>query len=140
MPYSDPQDLADRYLAPWTEPDATARRQAVERLWAESGTHVLHPPAEIRRIAAELGFDQPTLEARGHDAVETRMARSHERFVAKGGLTFRPVATAVRMGNVVKFHWETVEPGSGQVLGRGLVVLVLDGEDRISTDYMFPGD
>ncbi|MFF6994310.1 hypothetical protein ACFY93_05040 [Streptomyces sp. NPDC008313] len=135
----DPQHLADRYIAQWTLSEAAERRAAIERLWAEDGIHILHPPAEIREIAAGLGFDHTTLEAQGYDAIETRVARSHESFVEKLGFTFRARADAVRLENVVKFRWETVSTEAGDVLGGGLDILVLDDDGRIKTDYMFPG-
>ncbi|MEV5411056.1 hypothetical protein AB0K60_19720 [Thermopolyspora sp. NPDC052614] len=135
----NPSELADRYIAQWTEPDATARRAAIERLWAEDGTHILQPPVEIREIAAGLGFDHTTLEAQGYDAIETRVTRSYERFVEKGPFTFRPCGDAVRLHEVVKFRWETVSVDTGEVAGGGLEILVLDDDGRIRTDYMFPG-
>ena len=136
---TDPQYLADRYMAQWTVPDAAERRAAIELLWAEDGTHILQPPAEIREIAAELGFDHTTLEAQGHDAIELRVARSYERFVEMKGFTFRPRANAVRLHGVVKFGWETVSTATGDVVGGGLEILVLDDDGRIKADYMFPG-
>ena len=135
----DPQDLADRYAAQWTEPDAAARRTTIERLWAEDGTHVLQPPVEIREIAAGLGFRHPALEARGHDAIEIRVARSYEEFVAKQGITFRARPDAVRLDDLIRFGWEAVSAETGEVVGGGSEILVLDGEGRIRTDYMFPG-
>ncbi|MFG2962766.1 hypothetical protein ACGFZS_05705 [Streptomyces sp. NPDC048288] len=135
----DPQHLADRYMAQWTVPDAAGRRAAIERLWAEDATHVLQPPAEIREIAAELGFGHTTLEAQGYDAIEARVARSHERFVEKNGVTFRSCADAVRLNGVVKFRWEAVSTETGDVVGGGLEILVLDDGGRIKADYMFPG-
>lgn len=135
----DPQHLADRYLTQWTLPDAAERRAAVERLWAEDGTHVLHPPAEIREIAAGLGFRHTTLEAQGYDAIEARVAQSYERFVEKGGFTFRARADAVRLNGMVKFGWVTVSTETGDVVGGGLDILVLDDDGRIKADYMFPG-
>ncbi|MEU0068342.1 hypothetical protein ABZ027_02015 [Streptomyces sp. NPDC006332] len=135
----DPQDLADRYIAQWTEADAAQRRSLIERLWSEDGAHVLQPPLEIREIAAGLGFDHPTLEARGHDAVEVRVTRSYQDFVEKQGFTFRSCSDAVRLDGVVKFHWEAVSVETGDVLGGGLEILVLDDDGRIRTDYMFPG-
>ncbi|GAA3771681.1 hypothetical protein GCM10022403_003700 [Streptomyces coacervatus] len=135
----DPQDLADRYMAQWTEPDAAERRAAVERLWAADGTHVLQPPVEIRESAAGLGFRHPTLEAQGHDAIEIRVASSYERFVAKQGITFRARPDAMRLQGLVRFGWEAVSAESGEVVGGGSEILVLDDEGRIRTDYMFPG-
>ncbi len=134
----DPQDLANRYIALWTEPDSAERRVAIGRLWAEDGRHILQPPVEIREIAAGLGFDHTTLEAQGYDAIEIRVARSYERFVEKGGFTFRVGADAVRLHDVVKFSWETVSVETGVVTGGGLEVLVLDDDGRIKVDYMFP--
>ncbi|MET7485140.1 hypothetical protein [Streptomyces sp. NPDC005538] len=139
MTATNPQDLAARYIAQWTEPDATSRRTAIESLWAEDGTHILQPPAEIREIAAGLGFDHPTLRAQGYDAIETRVTRSYEQFVEKGEFTFRPGTDAVLLDGLVQFRWDTVAVGSGEVVGGGLEILVLDADGRIRTDYMFPG-
>ena len=135
----DAQDLAARYIAQWTVPDATERRAAIERLWAEDGRHILQPPLELREIAAGIGFDHPTLEAQGYDAIEIRVARSYQRFVAKEEFTFRPRADAVRLHDVVKFGWDTVAVETGGVVGGGLEILVLDEHGRITRDYMFPG-
>jgi hypothetical protein len=131
------QELAGRYIALWNEPDAEQRRKAIERVWAEGGVHVLHPPQEIREVAAGLGFDSTTLEARGHDEIELRVTRSYDRFVGPGTFFFRPGSDAVRLRDVVKFSWETVR--GQEVAGGGLVVLVLDEDGRVSADYMFPG-
>ncbi|WP_327719937.1 hypothetical protein OG381_34695 [Streptomyces sp. NBC_00490] len=135
----DPQDLARAYIAQWNVPDAAERRAAIERLWAEDGTHILQPPVEIREIAAGLGFDRTTLEAQGYDAIETRVTRSYEEFVEQKGYTFRSRADAVRLHGLVKFGWEAVSAETGDVLGGGLEVLVLDDDGRIKADYMFPG-
>jgi hypothetical protein len=134
----DPQDLAARYIALWIEPDSRLRRETIHRLWAEDGTHILQPPVEIREAAAELGFGSTVLEARGHDAVETRVTRSFERFVASGQFTFRAGDNAVRLHDIVKFSWETVSVDDGKVAGGGLEILVLDEDHRIKTDYMLP--
>ncbi|WP_067488755.1 hypothetical protein [Actinomadura hibisca] len=132
------QELAERFVALWNEPDPGLRRKAIEELWAQDGVHLLHPPQEIREMAAGLGFDGSVLEAQGYDAIETRVARSHAEFVASGQLTFRPAGEAVRLRNVVKLAWEAVPPG-GEAAGGGVDVLVLDEHGRIEADYMFPG-
>ncbi|HEY9328677.1 MAG TPA: hypothetical protein VIS09_10640 [Streptomyces sp.] len=139
MSETDPQDLADRYIAQWVVPDAAARRAAIEQLWAEDGIHFLQPPVEIREVAAGLGFGRSALQAQGLDAFETRVARSHEQFVKEAGLSFRSRNDAVRLHDMVKFSWETVSTGTGEVVGGGLEILVLDEHDRIKADYMFPG-
>jgi hypothetical protein len=136
---TDPGDLSRRYISMWNEPDAGLRRNAIQRLWAADGTHVLRPPAEIREVAAGLGFESTTLEAYGHDAIELRVTRTHERFVASGLFTFQPRDNAVRLHNIVKFTWESVPADGGPPAGGGLEILVLDDDGRIRIDYMFPG-
>ncbi|MEV4248141.1 hypothetical protein AB0J63_32600 [Streptosporangium canum] len=133
------QDLAVRYIALWSEPDAELRRRAIQELWAESGAHILQPPQEIREIAAGLGFDSTTLQAHGYDEIDVRVTRSYERFVAPGQFTFQAGDGAIRLHDVVKFNWEMVPVGGGEAVGGGLEVLVLDENGRIVTDYMFPG-
>ncbi|MFJ9455826.1 hypothetical protein ACIRST_12175 [Kitasatospora sp. NPDC101447] len=138
-PTTNSQQLADRYAALWTESDAAARRGAIERLWAEDGTHLLHPPAEAREAAARVGFAEPVLEARGYEELEFRVARAHEEFVAPGEFTFRARPDAVRLRDVVRFTWEMVPVGGGEPVGGGTGFVVLDADGRILADYQFPG-
>ncbi|MET7394056.1 hypothetical protein ABZS66_11225 [Dactylosporangium sp. NPDC005572] len=133
----DPQELAERYIAQWTEPDPAKRRDAIERLWADDAAHVLHPPVEIRQAADRLGFADQALRAEGHDAIERRVARSYDDFVAGQGFTFRARGGAVRLDGVVRIGWEAVL--GGEVHGGGEDLLVLAADGRIQTDYMFPG-
>ena len=65
------EDLVSRYVAVWNEPDPSRRRQSIPRLWAEDGVHFT-----------------PSLEARGYEAIEARIAGAHERFVRAEGYVF----------------------------------------------------
>ncbi|MEV7770942.1 hypothetical protein [Kitasatospora sp. NPDC086791] len=132
------QQLADRYAALWTEPDPGVRREAIERLWAEGGVHLLHPPVEAREAAARVGFPEPVLEARGYRELELRVARAYEEFVAPGGFTFRARPDAVRLRDVVRFGWEMVPVDGGEPVGGGQEFVVLDADGRITADYQFP--
>ena len=132
----NPQELADRYAALWMEPDAERRRRRIGELWAEDGVHLLQPPRELLDAAAALGFAL-ALEARGHEALEFRVARAYEEFVAPGEFVFRARDDAARLGDVVKFMWEMVPAGGGAAAGVGLEILVLDGAGRIRTDHQF---
>lgn len=133
----DADNLVQRYVAVWTEPDPAARRKAIEQLWSEDGAHVLQPPVEIRDAATALGFVNTSLEARGYDEIEARVARAYDDFVAPGEYIFQASGPAVRLHNVVKFRWEMVPVGGGEAAGGGVDVLVLDG-GRVRTDYQFP--
>lgn len=131
------RSLTDRYVAVWNEPDPERRRAAVRELWSPDARHVLQPPEEIRRVAAGLGFDRTVLEARGHDALEVRVARAYDEFVASGGYLFRSRGDADRLHDVVKFHWEMVSRAGGDVAGVGLEILLLGPDGRIAGDYQF---
>ncbi|GAA0247349.1 hypothetical protein [Cryptosporangium japonicum] len=131
------QFLADRYAAVWNEPDADRRRARIAELWAPDGVHVLQPPEELRKAAAELGFDRSTLEARGAESLEFRIRRAYDSFVAPGAYRFRARPDAERLADVVKFHWEMVGHDDGEVAAVGCEVLVLDRDGRIARDYQF---
>lgn len=129
--------IAQRYVSLWNQPDAGRRRDAIADLFAEDGVQILQPPEEIRARAQQLGFLAPTLEARGHQALEFRVTRSYEEFIAPGRFAFRQRDTAEQLGDVVKFRWEMVSVDDGAVAGVGLEVLCLDGAGRIRRGYQF---
>jgi hypothetical protein len=128
--------LIQRYVALWNEPDPTARREGIRELWAAEGVHLLQPPLEARNIAAAIGFDLTALEARGHAALEVRVARAYEEFVAPGEFRFRAQDDGDRVGDMVKFRWDMVSATAG-VAAVGLEILVLDPDGRITADYQF---
>jgi hypothetical protein len=53
------------------QPDPSRRRQAIAALWTEDGAHFT-----------------PSLEARGHEAIEARITGAHDRFVRTEGYGF----------------------------------------------------
>ena len=131
------EDLADRYLALWNEPDADRRRRTIGELWTEDGRHVLQPPEEIRAIAARPGIGLTAiLEARGYEEIAARVASAVEHWVGSEGLSFRGRGDVERLGDVVKFHWEAVA-ADGEAFGVGLNFLVLAADGRIERDYVF---
>jgi hypothetical protein len=135
----DLRDLAERYIGVWNEPDPGARRKAVEELWGEDALQVLQPPQEMKEEAARIGMRTVALEARGHDALEFRVRRAYEEFVAPGEAVFRAHGDPRRLHDVVTFgwHWSPVDGGAPQ--GGGLQVLLLGPDGRIATDYQFIG-
>jgi hypothetical protein len=131
------EELADRYVALWSEPDADRRRRSITALWREDGSQILQPPREMREIAASPGIGlAATLEARGHAELEARAATSYEHWVGSEGLRFRGRDDVERLGDVVKFHWEAVTR-DGEVAAVGLVFVVLGADGRIRRDYVF---
>lgn len=132
-----PTDLAERYVALWNEPDPERRRAIVRALWTEAGGQILHPPQEIRAQAAALGFFASVLEARGHAALEQRVAIAHEQFVSPGDAAFRPRGTPVQLGDVLKFEWEYAPVDGSAATGGGTEFVLLAADGRIRTDYQF---
>ena len=131
------EQLADRYMALWNEPDADRRRRMIAELWTEDGRHILQPPEEIRGIAARPGIAMTAiLESQGYGEIEARAASVYEHWVGSEGLSFRGRDDAERLGDVVKFHWEAVAK-DGERFAVGLVFLVLAANGRIERDYTF---
>src|ERR671922_2218604 len=101
--------LAKKYVTLWNEPDADRRRRMIAELWTEDGRHILHPPQEIRAIAARPGLAMTAiLEARGYEEIQARAASAYEHWVGSEGLSFRGRDDVERLADVVKFHWEAV--------------------------------
>ena len=131
------EQLADRYLALWNEPDADRRRRTIAELWTADGSQILPPPQEMREIATRPGIGlAATLDARGHAELEARAATSYEHWVGAEGLSFRGCDDVERLGDVAKFHWEAVTR-DGDVAAVGLVFVVLGADGRIQRDYVF---
>lgn len=130
------EDLANRYLAVWNEPDADARRQAVEELWTEDGVHLLEPPEEIVKRATEIGVTA-TLEARGHAELFTRVTRAYDEFVAPGQYEFVRHGDAAALRDLVKLRWAMVPAGGGEALAIGIDLIHLGPDGRIVSDYQF---
>ena len=124
-------ELTERYVALWNEPDEAARAEGVRALWAEDGRQVLQAPAEWREQAAALGFPAATLSVRGHRDLETRVTRAYEMFVAGGAHRFRARGRGVRVGDAVKLEWDMVDAADA-VVGGGTDVLLLDATDGSS--------
>ena len=130
-------ELAEQYVALWNEPDADRRRRTIAELWTEDGRHLLQPPQEIRRIAAQPGIGLTAIrEARGREEIEARVASAYEHWVASEGLSFRRHDDAEQLGDVLKFHWEALT-GEGEVAAVGLCFLVTTADGRIERDYTF---
>jgi len=117
---TEAQDLADRYVAAWAEPDVARRRAAIEALWVPAGEHYVNDR-----------------EVRGYDELMERVRGSHEKNIRDDGNRFRAAKDARRLHDVVTFHWEMLPPKGETILARGLEFLLVDDEDRILVDYQF---
>jgi hypothetical protein len=132
----DTNQLAERYVAIWNEPDADTRRRMVSELWAEDAVHVLDPPEEARAAAEKMNMSG-SFESRGHRELERRVIRAYEDFIAPGEFDFRGPKDVARLQDVVKFRWELVPKGCDEAVGAGLEVLIVGNDGRIRLDYQF---
>jgi hypothetical protein len=137
----DLDELAERYVALWNEPDPEVRRDLIRGLWAADGAQILvDPPKEVRDAAEQLSFPVPPLEVHGYEALEARVTRAYEMFIAPGEYVFEAQGEASQLlGNVVGITWGMVSRDNRQVAGSGLDVLALDSDGRIRADYQFIG-
>lgn len=114
------EELAERYVAAWNEPDPTARRTAIAGLWVPEGEHYVR-----------------TLQAKGYEALHQRVTGSHEKNVRDAGFRFVRAGDVQFLRDAVMFHWHMVPAAGGPVAALGLEFLVLAGDGRIAVDYQF---
>jgi hypothetical protein len=117
---NDANQIAERYVAVWNETDPNARSRAIAELWVPDGVHFVG-----------------SREAQGYDALEKRIAGSHEKNVRDGGYRFITTPNAKALRNAVTFGWEMIPAGGGNVAAAGLQFLILDEHGRILVDYQF---
>ncbi|MGW4326138.1 hypothetical protein ACWEKR_09625 [Nocardia sp. NPDC004573] len=133
--------FAERYIALWNESDAEARRQRIRQLWAEDGAQVLvDPPQAMREALARLSFPIPAVEIRGYEALDRRVDRAYDEFVAPGEHVFVTGGPAVFLSvNLIGLRWHMVTKADGAVVGGGYDVVALDDEGRIRWDHQYIG-
>lgn len=132
-------ELADRYLAQWNESDPALRHKLIHKLWAEDGAQILvDPPEDLRNAASNLNFPIPVLEVRGHHALERRVDRAYEMFIATGHRFVQRGEAKPLLKNVIAFTWSMVTD-DGTVVGGGMDVLALNEDGRIRTDHQHIG-
>ncbi|WP_327113234.1 hypothetical protein OHB12_30965 [Nocardia sp. NBC_01730] len=134
-------DFTDRYVAMWNEPDAEIRHKRVRELWAVDGAQVLvDPPQALREALTALSFPIPTVEIRGYEALDRRVGRAYEMFIAPGEHMFTPSGPTVRLSaNLIGLSWRMVTREDRAVAGGGYDVVALDGEGRIRWDHQYIG-
>ena len=116
----DATNIVERYMAIWNEPDERVRRARVAELWSLDGAHFTN-----------------TEEARGHDAIAEKIARTFDRYIGSGGFRLKALNGADAHHQTVKFYWALMPADGGMAREVGSDFLVLDEEGRIRADYQF---
>lgn len=117
---TDIPQFVDRYLNVWNEPDAERRRQTIHTLWQENARHLSR-----------------TIEALGHDGIETRVANAWQKWVKEKGNVFRLRDGVDGHHDTIKLRWEMLPAKGGEAISVGFDFLVLGEDGRISTGYQF---
>ena len=109
-----PDEIVDRYLAVWSEPDPEARRRAVTGLWTPDGVEYVEG-----------------VQFRGHDGLEARVAEAFGRFGRD--YTISSAGDVAVHDDLITFTVQLV--AADEVAWAARVFLLLTGDGRISEDY-----
>jgi len=82
---SDPQTLADRYIAAWNETDPARRQALIAALWTE-----------------DASFVDPVLQGDGHAGIDTVIASVQGRFP---GFRFNLIGQPDAFGDYLRLSW-----------------------------------
>jgi len=110
--------IADRYLAVWSEPDPAARRAAVAALWAPDG---------VEYIDGGIQF-------RGHDGLDARVREAYEQFVATGAYALTSAGDVARHDDIVTFTVQLTTP-DGEAAWAARIFLLVGRDGLIREDY-----
>ncbi|MGI5324442.1 hypothetical protein [Actinomadura nitritigenes] len=113
------EDIARRYVAVWSEPDAGRRRAAIAALWAEDGVELVE--------SARFG---------GHAELEDRITEAYDEFVVGHRYTVVSAGDVFAHHDAVTFTVRLVAE-DGDVAWAARVFLVLGEDDLIRYDYQF---
>ncbi|WP_280423890.1 hypothetical protein, partial [Nocardia carnea] len=79
----------------------------------------------------------PPLQGRPHDAMQARVTRAYEMFVAPGEYLFEVGEAAELPAGLIGLPWSMVARADGAVAGGGYEVIGLDADGRIRFDHQF---
>ncbi|WP_167472566.1 hypothetical protein [Nocardia arthritidis] len=132
-------DFTQRWVAIWNEADPALRHKRVREVWAADGVQVLvDPPVEMREQAASLAIPAPPLTVHGQEAMERRVTRAYEMFIAPGEYVFEPEEPATNLpAGLIGLHWKMVTRADGAKAGGGYDVFGLDAQGRVLTCHQF---
>jgi hypothetical protein len=116
---NESNELADRYLTMWNEPDPMIRSRQIIALWADDGVLI-----------------SDTSVSKGRAAIEARATGIHKAHAAEG-LRFLSAGSTQAHHGLIKFSWKLA--GRDNVVTAAWTDLfVLDESGRIQFDYQFP--
>jgi hypothetical protein len=107
-----------KYVATWHEPDPKLRGKAIAELWSDQAMYC-----------------NSGAEFHGHKGIEDAVTEAYEAFIQKG-YEFR-VTKADSNHDTVRYTWEMVPYGGGEVASIGTHFVEFDKEGRMVRDHQF---
>jgi hypothetical protein len=107
-------EIVDRWVRVWHEPDPDARRKAVAELWTEDATE----------LVSSTTFH-------GHDALTERVGGAYQEFVAPGEYVFVSAGDVAGHHDMIVFTCHMLPAGGDEILWQARVVLQLAPDGRI---------
>lgn len=112
-------NLADRYIASWNEPDPQIRRKLIDEVWAEDGA-----------------YHNRMFIAQGRDMIENIVSAAYAQYSPKG-FVFKSQNSSYGHHNGVRIGWVLVAAATGDVDTFCEDFLLLNDEGQIIIDYQF---
>ncbi|MBO0732225.1 MAG: nuclear transport factor 2 family protein [Acidimicrobiaceae bacterium] len=113
-------EFIENYIQVWNEPDAATREKLVRLLWADDA---------VEYTGAN--------EYRGHEALDARVAKAHNDFVAEGGHVFRLGSEPATHHDAVLINVEMVPAAGGPPAWVFTIVALVGSDGRIRQEYQF---
>jgi hypothetical protein len=114
---TDFNDLANRYIDAWNEPDDHRRRKAVAQLWTENGS-----------------YTDPLADVTGPAAIDALIAGVRAQF---SGHVFRLGGPVDAHHDIARFTWELVPADGDEATVIGFDVAAADPDGRLRHVYGF---
>ena len=113
------EDLIERYVRAWNDPDTERRTRVLETLYTDDGS-----------VVTQSNLFE------GLEAVIGHIDDVFDEFIGSGRYVFRS-GGVVGHHHCVLFRWELVERDNGQLADAGMNTLLLSPQGRIAGDYQF---
>jgi hypothetical protein len=108
MSNSTVNELVSTYFAIWNEVDPAARQRLIADAWTNDAAYV-----------------DPMFAAEGHAGIEAMVAGFRQQFPL---LTFRQIGETEAHHDRIRFSWELVPAGGGDVIAAGTDVAVIEND------------
>jgi nuclear transport factor 2 (NTF2) superfamily protein len=114
----DTNEMIERWVASWHEPDPDRRRATIDELWA-----------------ADCAYRNVRAEFIGRDGIQDAVTAAHETWV-EPGYAFRVARIDVNH-DAVRYTWEMVRSDGEEPASVGTHFALLDAAGRLVNDHQF---